>query len=75
MTLQRGTPDGWEASGKERRKVASEPGGERTCRKGVPRKEVLGSRTRLVPVTGPKRLPSQGDGEKRWYRGLFALCA
>ena len=42
---------------------------------GVSRKEVLGSRTRLVPVTGPKRLPSHGDGEKRWYRGLFALCA
>ena len=34
MTLQRGTPDGWEASGKERRKVASEPGGERARRKG-----------------------------------------
>lgn len=38
MTLQRGTPDGWEASGKERRKVASEPDGERTCRKGCPGK-------------------------------------
>lgn len=29
MTLQRGTSVGWKASGKERRKVASEPDGER----------------------------------------------
>ena len=54
MTLQRGAPIGWEAPGEDRRKVASEPGGERARRKGVdPDGQTL-------PVAVPDWSPLQG---------------